>query len=116
MSKVILVDSDFIDFDTGHRLLSEHTSDCCEHHYLSMANLDVRDFEGMDFDLDRTDFFERVEDFGIRLVATNGYAIPIPGYGSNNGYYSSDLNLVVIDADGKTVWDIDISECQEISG
>lgn len=115
MSRVIEVGSDDITFNTGHRLFSEHSQDCCESHYLSMNDLTVRDFEGMDFDLTREDFFERVEDFGIRLVATNGQAVPIPGYGSNNGYYGTNIDLIVVDADGRRIHDIDISECQDIS-
>lgn len=114
MSKVVSVYSEEIVFDTGHRLHSDHQSDCCEHHWLSMNDLTILDFEGLHFDLSRDDFFERVEDYGIRMISTDGRVVPIPGYGRNNGYYGTDLTLVVDDADGKTIHSIDISECQDI--
>ena len=114
MSKVVSVDSEEVVFDTGHRLYSDHQSDCCESHYLSMSDITVEDFKGMEFDLEGTNFFERVEDYGIRLISTDGRVVPIPGYGYNNGYYGTDLTLVVDDADGKSIHRIDISECQDI--
>ena len=116
MSKVIAVDNDVITFDTGHSLYSEHASDCCESHYLSMSDITVEDFKGMELDLEGTNFFERVEDYGIRLISTDGRVVPIPGYGHNNGYYSAELTLVVNNAEGKTIHTIDISECQDIEG
>lgn len=115
MSRVVSVDNEEITFDTGHRLYSDHVSDCCESHWLCMNDLTVSDFEGMNFDLSRDDFFERVEDYGIRLLSTDGRVVPVPGYGNNNGYYSADLTLVIDDADGKTVHRIDITECQDIT-
>lgn len=114
MSKVIAVDNDVITFDTGHSLYSEHESACCESHYLSMSDITVEDFKGMVFNLEGSDFFERVEDYGIRLISTDGRVVPIPGYGNNNGYYSAELALVVNNVEGKTIHNIDISECQDI--
>ncbi|WP_329765077.1 hypothetical protein [Stenotrophomonas maltophilia] len=111
MSKVVKIEHDIVHFDTQHTLYSDHDQDCCESHYLSFKDLSVDDFEGLEFNLDG-EFFERVEDFGIRLLPTNGQPIPVPGYGYNNGYYSSNLTLVLCWERGQKSFDI--SECQEI--
>lgn len=110
-TKVSKVTSDSIEFDNGTTLYSDHDQDCCEHHYLDFSNLKLEDFKGMEFDLEG-DFFEKVEDFGIRLIPLNGHPVAVPGYGSNNGYYSSDLALVL---DGREGFhrEFDITECQE---
>jgi len=108
--KVIQVTGDFIEFDNGITLTSDHEQDCCEHHYLDFSGLKLEDFEGLDFDLSGDTFFEKVEDYGIRLLPTNGHPVSVPGYGSNNGYYSSNLGLIL--SDGRK---FDITECQVIS-
>lgn len=110
--KVVKIDSDTIEFDNGVMLYSEHQQDCCENHYLSMSDLTLSDFEGLEFDLSDDNFFERIEDYGIALKPIRGFSVKIPGYASNNGYYSSNLSLVLSTNNGfkKT---FDISECQK---
>jgi hypothetical protein len=100
-----------IRFDDGSTLEDFHDSECCEHHYLDFSAISLEDFDGLEFDLSSEDFFERVPDYGIRLVPTNGHPVSIPGYGYNNGYYSSNLSLILTTPDGKKTFDI--SECQE---
>ena len=115
--KVVALNSDEITFDNGVKLYSNHDQDCCENHYLSMSDLTIADFEGLEFNLSNDDFFERIEDYGISLKPLNGYPIRIPGYGSNNGYYSSNLDLIITDTDGiKTLKEYNISECQDWDG
>lgn len=108
--KVKTVDKDSITFENGITLTSNHEKDCCENHYLDFSNLKLEDFEELEFDLTGDTFFERVEDYGIRLLPTNGHPISIPGYGYNNGYYSSNLDLVL--SDGR---EFNITECQVIT-
>ena len=108
------VSNDSIRFSNGQSLYSEHRQDCCEHHWLSFEHLTIEDFVGMEFDLDG-DFFEKVDGYGIRLKPVNGHPVAVPGYGSNNGYYSSDLTLTLCGGE-KPSREFDISECQEISG
>lgn len=110
--KVIYVDSDSIRFEDKTVLYSDHQSDCCESHYLSFNDLSLGDFEGLDFDLSSDDFFERVPDYGIRLLPVDGQPISVPGYGYNNGYYSSDLTLILEKGSEKRTFDI--SDCQVI--
>jgi len=114
MAKVIYVDEDILRFDDGSELYSDHDQDCCEHHYLSFKDLSLDDFQGLDFNLDSEDFFEKVEDFGIRLLPVNGQPIGVPGYGYNNGYYSANLTLILSTKDGDK--EFDIIECQDIKG
>ena len=111
--KVVKVSSDELVFDNDVVLFSEHEQNCCENHYLSFNDLTLADFEGLEFDLDSDSFFERVEDYGIRLIPLNGHPVAIPGYGSNNGYYSSNLSLCLCGGGGfeKT---FDITSCQVI--
>lgn len=114
MSKVTKIDPETLTFDDGHVLESFHDRDCCECHWLSTENLSLEDFEGMEFDLSGEAFFNRVDGYGIELLPLRGWPVRIPGYGSNNGYYSSNLSLVLTTPDGeKRSWDI--SECQEES-
>lgn len=67
----------------------------------------------LQFDISSPDFFERIPDYGIALKPINGLPIRVPGYGSNNGYYSSDLSLTLTRNGIET--NFDISECQVIS-
>lgn len=107
--------SDFhLRFDDGSTLTSHHDSDCCEQHYLSAENLTLADFEGLEFDLSGEKFFERVDGYGIRLVPLSGHPVSVPGYCSNNGYYSTQLALVLRRGSGERV-EYDISECQELN-
>ena len=111
-TKVIKVDSESIEFENGITLSSEHISDCCENHYLSFSDLTIADFEGLEFDLSNDNFFKRIEDYGIELIPINGHSVKVPGYGSNNGYYSSKLDLVI--SGNGIEKSFDVSECQII--
>ncbi len=113
--KVVKLDADDLEFDNGVILSSEHDQDCCESHYLSFADLTLEDFEGLEFDLTGDTFFRKVEDYGIELIPILGYPVRVPGYGHNNGYYSTELTLVI--SKGREFnKEFDISECQVISG
>lgn len=113
MNKVIYVAEDVLRFDDQSELYSEHDQDCCESHYLDFSGLSLSDFEGLEFDLSSPDFFERVEDYGIRLLPVNGHPISVPGYGYNNGYYSGNLKLVLTRPGSGPTW-FDITECQAV--
>lgn len=101
-------------FSDGSRLYSHHKQDCCESHELTFSDLKLQDFEGLEFDLSGDGFFQRVEGFGIRLIPVNGHPVPVPGHGSNNGHYGSDIALILTSGDPKGAerrWDV--TECQE---
>lgn len=109
--KVVKIDSDSLEFDNGVKLYSNHDQDCCEHHYLSLSDLTLADFEGLEFDLTNDDFFERIAGYGIALKPISGFPVRIPGYGSNNGYYSPNLELVITN-DKDFIRTFNIIECQ----
>lgn len=104
---------DGIMFDNGVFLASNHEQDCCESHYLDFTHITMDDFDGLEFDLTSDDFFERVDGYGIALKPIAGHPVRIPGYGYNNGYYSSQLDLVLNDGKGFSKV-FDITECQDI--
>lgn len=110
--KVVKVYGDELLFEDGVKLFSDHYQDCCEYHYLDFADLDIKDFEGLEFDLSGDDFFNRIQDYGIELVPIKGHSVKVSGYGSNNGYYSSNIELIIA-KDGKNLKSYDVSECQK---
>jgi len=112
--KVWALDSDNIYFDSNVSLSSNHDQDCCENHYLSFNDLTLDDFKDLEFDLSDDKFFKKIEDYGIELIPIKGHSIKVPGYGYNNGYYSTNLTLV-ISQNNKFIKDFDIRECQVIS-
>lgn len=112
-TKVEKITNEFIQFDNKIKLLSEHDQDCCEHHYLDFKHLKLEDFENLEFDLNSDNFFTRIDGYGIQLNPLQGFPIRIPGYGFNNGYYSSQLTLVLTD-DKSFNKTFDISNCQVI--
>lgn len=113
--KVVKIDSDSLEFENGIKMYSNHDQDCCENHYLSLDDLTIEDFEGLEFDLTEDSFFNRIDGYGIELIPINGHSVKIPGYGSNNGYYSSQLDLIVTN-DKDFTKTFDITDCQEVSG
>lgn len=110
--KVVKVESELIKFDNGVKLFSDHQSDCCEQHYLSFADLTISDFEGLEFDLSNNGFFKKIQDYGIELIPVQGHSVKVPGYGYNNGYYST--NLVLCLSGNGVNKEFDITECQVI--
>ena len=113
MVKVSNTTDDSVTLSDGTVITSDHNQECCEHHYLDFSQVSLEDFDGLIFDVSSDTFFEAVADYGIRLVPTNGHPVSIPGYGYNNGYYSTNLTLVLSKpgSDNRT---FDITECQDI--
>ena len=111
--KVIDIKNDKIIFENGAELYSVHDQECCENHYLSFDNLVIADFEGLEFDLTKDSFFKRIDGYGIELIPINGYPIRIPGYGYNNGWYSSDIDLI-LDFNNGSLKKFNVSNCQII--
>ncbi len=111
--KVIAINSDTIVFDNNIELSSDHDQDCCEHHELTMSDLTLDDFIGLEFDLSNDNFFKKIEDFGIELIPIKGHSIKIPGHGYNNGYYGDNIDLI-ISKNNVVIKRYDISECQTI--
>lgn len=115
MAKIKSLSGNEIVFDDGSRLYSDHDQDCCESHSLDVDGISLSEVEDLEFDLDQPleDLIEKVEDYGIRLKSSNNFPVSIPGYGYNNGYYSSNLTLKL--QTSKKSETIDISDCQKIN-
>lgn len=113
--KVVKLNAESIEFENGIVLQSAHLSDCCEHHYLCFKDLKLNDFDGLEFNLTNENFFERIVGYGIGLIPIKGHSLQIPGYGSNNGYYSENLSLTLTDNNGEIIAEYDIEECQVVS-
>jgi len=113
--RVTKIDSDSIVFDNGAEISSYHQSDCCEYHWLSFEDLTLEDFDGLEFNLENDDFLKKIEDYGVELIPLNGHSVKVPGYGLNNGYYSTNLQLTISNTQ-EFNRNIDITECQVIDG
>ncbi len=113
--KVIKIDSNEIEFENGIKLYSNHEPDCCESHSLCLSDLTIDDFNDLEFDLTNDDFFKRIDGYGIELIPVKGHSVKIAGHGYNNGYYSSQLDLILTDGKEFTKT-FDISKCQDIDG
>lgn len=109
------ITEDSIVFSDGTTLQHYHQDDCCENHYLDFSALDIKDFEGLEFNLSNDKFFKRIENYGIELIPIKGWPVRIAGYGHNNGYYSSNMSLIIRGENKKTIKHFDISECQKIN-
>ncbi len=112
-TKVICVTATSILFDCGIKMLSQHNQDCCEEHFLFFGDLTLQDFYRLEFDLTGEDFFRRIPGYGIELMPLTGWSVRIPGYGFNNGYYSSAIDLVLERENGEIYAEYDVSECQD---
>lgn len=110
-------------FTNGYVLTSEHWNDCCESHYLDfnmMKNYNIGTATGKPIDIYKQSFdfskgvpFKRVDGIGILLYDTEGNKYLINGYGYNNGYYGTNIDLVL--TYGIMVkYRYNVSECQEI--
>lgn len=108
------IDQYSIKFNDNVSIFCDHEQDCCESHELYLKDLELNMFDGLRFDLTDDNFFKRIEGDGIELIPTNGRSIRIAGHGSNNGYYSENLSLIV-KKDGVIIKRYDITECQDVS-
>lgn len=116
MARIINLSGDTIKFDDGHTIYTKHDQDCGEIHEIDTSGIDLSEVKDMEFDLSLPfdKLVEKVESYGIRLKSINSHPLNIPAYGYNNGYYSTDIDLI-LNKDGVTIWSVDISECQNIT-
>ena len=112
--RVIKIGAESIEFNGGVVLQSNHDGDCCERHYLSFEHITLLDFKDLVFDLSCDDFFKRITGYGIELIPIKGHSIKVPGYGFNNGYYGTNIDLQIL-KNGKLIKSYDVTECQTIT-
>ena len=119
--RIVGISEDNLVFDNGTTMSSFHEQDCCESHWADFSVMEgynintvtgeTIDIKEVEFDEDIKDYIELVEDAGFNLIAKDGSKYFIPCYASNNGYYSSDLTLVISRDNQKE--EIDITDCQK---
>lgn len=118
-SYVVSVDDDMgIEFSDGSVLFYVHEQDCCENHWANFSYTSMDDFDGLMFDTSSLYFIIPIPDYGFRMKSVCGQEVSVPCYGRNNGYYSTNLTLVLskenIATGEKEQHILDISDCQEI--
>lgn len=119
--KIIEIDEEEIKFDNGYGLKYYHEQDCCEHVYADFSVLgtyNVSTITGKAINIKEIDFEEHLEYLiqgivgqGFNIISKIGEKFFIPCYNSQNGYYSSDLELILCKDKIKEI--IDISEFVE---
>lgn len=119
--KIVEIGDEFLRFDNGICMTSEHYRDCCEWHWADFSvmkgynlntvtgqEIDIRDVE---FDENIKNNIQLIKDEGFNLIAKDGSKYFVPCYADNNGYYNSELTLS-ISGNGVNE-EIDISDCQQ---
>ncbi len=105
--KIKEITSDYALFDDGTKLSSYHDQDCCENVYADFEQLKTTAIENEEFTYEDLLQMQGIEDTGVKI---KGYLIPC--YNSQNGYYSSNLEMVVESPNKPTV-KIDVSNFVE---
>lgn len=91
--KIIKITNEEILFDNDCYLTYYHDQQCCEHNYADFTQLEDTGIENEEFEFSENMFeFENYE--GFRLVAKSGNKYFVPCYSHQNGYYSTDLDIV----------------------
>jgi len=102
--KIKQITSDGITFDNGMEISHNHEQDCCENVYADWESLKT-EAGVMEHNFTEDLKIEGVPESGFRL---DGFFVAC--YNSQNGYYSSDLELVIKYPDKRTKKHIDISD------
>ena len=120
--KIKKIEEEVVTFDDDSKLFSDHDQDCCESHYLDfeiLKNYNISNKTGKTIDIYQQEFdfsngvpFKRVEGMGILLFDKEGNSYLINGYGYNNGYYGTNIDLVYHKGKEKHIYDV--TECQKI--
>lgn len=93
--KIKEITSEHILFNNGTQIESYHDQDCCEHVYADFEQLLTTTIMDEEFTNEDLQQIRPIEDAGLKLKT---YLIPC--YNEQNGYYSSDLTLIVRYPDG----------------
>lgn len=88
------IDCGKIIFDNGNYIYFDHNPDCCECNYADFEQLDDI---AWNYDFNENIMFETVNDYGFRF-GDNRQMFFVPCYSSQNGYYSSDVDIYYCDS------------------
>ena len=116
--KIKQINEDEIVFDNNYKLRYYHEQDCCESAYADfemLKNYNVSVKTGKNINIKEIEFVETLEALvegvagaGFNIISIIGEKFFVPCYNQQNGYYSSNLELI-LDKD-KTQEVMDISE------
>ena len=113
---VTVIHEDFLLFSNDVRIKTIHRQSCCESVYADFGSIEdsvlMSNFPIINITL------EAVDGSGIRLIAQhatrNEQAIVfVPCYDFQNGYYSSNLELIICDKDNNLLGCFDVAHCTE---
>ena len=103
--KIIEIKENKIIVDNEYELESYHEQDCCEHVYADfevLKDYNVSTKTGKTINIKDIDFEEHleyliqgIENEGFNMISKIGEKFFIPCYNSQNGYYSSELELIL---------------------
>lgn len=107
--KILYITDEKIIFDNGYILKYYHQQDCCENVYadfeiLNTYNLSTKtgkeiNIKEIDFEEDMRHLIEGIKDTGFNMISKIGEKFFIPCYNEQNGYYGSNLELILIKND-----------------
>lgn len=103
--KIKKINEEYIEFDNGYKLEYYHDQDCCECVYAdfeAIKNYNVSTITGKKTNIKDIDFCEDlktliigVKEMGFNMVSKIGEKFFIPCYNQQNGFYGSDLKLIL---------------------
>ena len=104
--KIKSFDEDEIIFTDGSCISHDHISDCCEYNYADFSSIKDSILEDLEFD--EITIEESEDDQGFLL---NGHLINC--YSSQNGYYSSDVDITLRGPDKKIIKELNV-DCEMV--
>lgn len=119
--KIKEIKEDKIIFDNGYELEYYHEQDCCEHVYadfeiLKDYNVSTKtgktiNIKEIDFEESLVELIDGVKGQGFNMISKIEEKFFVPCYNEQNGYYSSELRLILYKEKAKEI--MDISDCVE---
>jgi len=106
------IDDERITFNDGSYIMFEHIPDCCEWNYADFSILTAANNEIFNLRFSKVDIFPKEEGF---ILALDNRKFWIPCYSSQNGWYSSDLDVFYFDKHEDLIKEINL-DCQEDFG
>lgn len=117
--KIKEINDDYILFDNRYKLRAYHEQDCCENVYADfeiLKDYNVSTKTGKSIKIQEIDFEESLEQLiqgiegqGFNMVSKIEEKFFVPCYNSQNGYYSSNLELILYKSE-KLKETLDISD------
>lgn len=103
--KIVSITDEEIKFDNGYILQYYHEQDCCENVYADFSvlkNYNVSTVTGKNIDIKEIDFEENLDNLvqgiegqGFNMISKIEEKFFVPCYNEQNGYYSSNLKLIL---------------------